>query len=153
MRLDELNGDALKRCCGSTAWVNRMLQLSPFPDRESLLSAADSVWNSLTASDWLEALAQHPKIGEKSAAKWSTEEQRGMETASRDTERQIRELNIAYERKFGWIFIVCATGKTAEEMVAMLTARLNDDADTELRTAAAEQSKITKLRIEKLLAE
>ena len=153
MRLDQLNEDAFKRCCGSTAWVNKMLQLRPFQDRESLLLAADTVWNSLAPADWLEAFVQHPKIGEKSGAKWSVEEQRGMGTASVDTAQAMRELNIEYEQKFGWIFIVCATGKTADEMLALLTARLDNDADTELRIAAAEQSKITKIRIEKLLAE
>jgi 2-oxo-4-hydroxy-4-carboxy-5-ureidoimidazoline decarboxylase len=158
MTLDELNNasetvarESLKQCCGSEAWVERMLALGPFADRSALLSAADSAWGSLTAADWLEAFAQHPKIGERSAARWSSEEQRGMERASLTTAAAMNQLNIEYERKFGWIFIVCASGKSAEEMLSLLAARLKNEPADELPIAAAEQAKITRLRLEKLL--
>lgn len=150
---DVLMSERLKQCCGSTAWVKRVMELHPFADREALLSAADTVWESLTPADWLEAFAQHPRIGATRAAKWSAEEQRGMGAATAQAATTMAQLNIDYERKFGWIFIICATGKSAEEMIASITMRLNNDPDTELKIAAAEQSKITKLRIAKLLAE
>ena len=153
MTLNKLDGDALKRCCGSRAWVQGMLQLNELPDRDALLSAADVVWYSLTPSDWLEAFSHHPEIGEKSASKWSAHEQSGMNEADAEIATTMRELNMQYRQKFGWIYIVCATGKTAAEMLAILRTRLLSDAEMELRNAAAEQSKITRLRLEKLLAE
>ena len=158
MTLDELNGaddviirESLKHCCGSEAWVEGMIGLRPFADRHALFSASDSVWKSLAASDWLEAFAQHPKIGEKSASRWSAEEQRGMEHASMVTALRMTQLNAEYERKFGWIFIVCASGKSADDMLALISRRVQNDPDTELRIAADEQSKISKLRLEKLI--
>lgn len=158
MTLDELNEademilrDSLQRCCGSHAWVERMIALRPFRDYSELLSSSESVWNSLAPTDWLEAFAHHPKIGAKSASQWSTEEQRGMETAGVPTAAAMAKLNAEYERKFGFIFIVCATGKSADEMLALITKRLQNDPETELHIAAAEQSKITALRLEKVL--
>ena len=160
MTLHELNtgseaavSESLKRCCDSQVWVQRVVALRPFADESSLLQAADDVWGSLTRSDWLEAFAQHPKIGQRSASKWSSTEQSGMDHASMDTHAAMHQLNIDYERKFGWIFIVCATGKTADEMRTLLIERLNNDPTTELAIAAAEQCKITKLRVQKLLDE
>lgn len=153
MKLRELDRESLKQCCGSAVWVERMLALQPFSDENDLLSAADAVWNSLSAADWLEAFAQHPKIGEKSSAKWSSQEQKGMERADGNLIGEMYSLNIEYEKTFGYIFIVCATGKSATEMMELLKFRLTNDPNTELRTAAAEQSKITRLRLEKLLNE
>jgi 2-oxo-4-hydroxy-4-carboxy-5-ureidoimidazoline decarboxylase len=151
MKLGQLDKDSLKQCCGSTVWVERMLARQPFAEKDDLFKAADAVWNSLTPPDWLEAFAQHPKIGENSGAKWSSQEQKGMESADEEIAVEIRRLNIEYEKKFGYIFIVCATGKSATEMMDLLKSRLTNDANTELHTAAAEQSKITRLRLEKLL--
>ncbi len=119
----------------------------------------DRVWWSLTPDDWLEAFRSHPKIGEKKASdkvsaqsqQWSGQEQAGVSRASQDTADSLAALNRAYEQKFGFIFIICATGKTSEEMLAALQTRLNHDSDTELRLAAAEQAKITELRLKKLL--
>jgi OHCU decarboxylase len=153
MKLDELDADALKRCCGSTAWVNGMLELRPFRDMDGLFAAADAVWNGLTPSEWLQAFSAHPKIGAKTSEKWSAGEQRGMDSANVETTQRMAEQNSEYERKFGWIFIVCATGKTADEMLANLTQRMHNDGETELKIAAAEQAKITKLRLEKLFTE
>jgi 2-oxo-4-hydroxy-4-carboxy-5-ureidoimidazoline decarboxylase len=153
MKLGEINREGLKRCCGSTTWVDGMLERQPFRDKGMLLAAADEVWNGLTTADWLEAFAAHPKIGENTAGQWSAAEQRGMDEANAKTAAKIAELNAEYEQKFGWIFIVCATGKSADEMLAIVSERINNDPQTELRIAAAEQSKITKLRLEKLLAE
>ena len=160
MTLQDLNtgnaaavAEALKQCCGSGAWVERMIGLRPFASQTALLSKAATVWKSLAPADWLEAFAHHPKIGEKSAAKWSSEEQHGMQEASTDTAAAMDQLNIDYEQKFGWIFIVCATGKTAGEMLALIAARLRNDPAAELTVAACEQAKITKLRLEKLLAQ
>ena len=120
---------------------------------------ADRVWWSLTPDDWLEAFRSHPKIGEKKAGEkvstqsqqWSGQEQAGVSRASQDTVDSLAALNRAYEQKFGFIFIICATGKTPDEMLAALQERLQHDSDTELRLAAAEQAKITELRLKKLL--
>ena len=149
----------LLKCCGSTAWARRMAAQRPFGDTQELLSAADDIWRSLDANDWLEAFAAHPKIGGKRAAReqdaqaqsWSEQEQSGAREAGQATLDELAEANRAYEERFGHIFIVCATGKTAGEMLALLRARLSNDAATELRNAAEEQRKITRLRLEKLL--
>lgn len=149
----------LLKCCGSTAWARALASRRPFRDARELFVAADEVWWSLSGRDWLEAFAAHPRIGGRKAAHaqhaqaegWSEQEQAGARAAAQATLDELAEANRAYEEKFGYIFIVCATGKTAAEMLALLRARLPNDADTELRTAAAEQSKITGLRLEKLL--
>jgi len=149
----------LLKCCGSTAWARRMETQRPFGDAEELLTAADEIWRSLKESDWLEAFAAHPKIGGQKAAReqdaqarnWSEQEQSGASLAAQETLDALAEANRAYEEKFGHIFIVCATGKSAVEMLDILRARLSNDARTELRNAAEEQRKITRLRLEKLL--
>lgn len=122
--------------------------------------AADRIWWSLDPQDWLEAFHSHPKIGEKKAAaptaaeaqQWSEEEQSGINNSAKQTLDALAELNRAYEEKFGFIFIVCASGKSTEEMLAILHERMGNDLSEELRIAAAEQSKITDLRLRKLLA-
>ena len=149
----------LLKCCGSNAWARRMEAQRPFGDARELFAAADEIWRSLGESDWLEAFAAHPKIGGRRAAReqdpqaeaWSEQEQSGASIAAQATLAELDEANRAYEEKFGHIFIVCATGKTAAEMLALLLARLPNDAATELRNAAEEQRKITRLRLEKLL--
>ena len=149
----------LRQCCGSTRWTEQMSNDRPYSSRESLIKHADRVWWSLAPDDWFEAFRSHPKIGEKKAGdkvsaqsqQWSGQEQAGVSSASEDTANSLAELNRAYEEKFGFIFIICATGKTSEEILAALQDRLNHDSDTELRLAAAEQAKITELRLKKLL--
>lgn len=142
----------LAQCCGSPAWVERITARRPFQNADGLFAESDRVWWSLDQSDWFEAFAKHPKIGEKRADPWSSEEQRGMQRADQDTAASMEELNRRYQERFGWIFIVCATGKSAGEMLSTLQARLGNEPDHEIQIAASEQAKITKLRLEKLLA-
>ncbi|MBD0369611.1 MAG: 2-oxo-4-hydroxy-4-carboxy-5-ureidoimidazoline decarboxylase [Pyrinomonadaceae bacterium] len=147
------------KCCGSKRWAERMAKERPFHDVDSLLTTSDHICSSLDASDWLEAFSHHPKIGERRAAqavssearKWSEEEQAGAKNSSEETMRELIEANREYERRFGFIFIVCATGKSTEEMLNLLKARLKNDADKELSVAAEEQRRITRLRLKKLL--
>jgi len=149
----------LLQCCGSKRWAADMSNARPFPNLESLLAAADNTWWSLDRSDWLEAFRSHPKIGEKKSAdrvstqsqQWSGQEQAGVASAARETVDSLAALNRAYEQKFGFIFIICATGKTSDEMLSALRERLQNDPEAELPIAAAEQSKITGLRLKKLL--
>jgi 2-oxo-4-hydroxy-4-carboxy-5-ureidoimidazoline decarboxylase len=161
MTVDQLNAapaeiarQALYDCCGSTAWVDRMTKARPYQDLPNVQQCGEKLWWSLNEFDWLEAFAAHPKIGEKkSSMKWSAAEQSGMSEASEATASFIASMNEDYERKFGWIFIVCATGKSASEMQRILQGRLQNSRESELRIAAAEQIKITNLRLEKLVAE
>lgn len=150
---------ALAECCGSTRWVAGMLARRPFKSRGSLDAAADEIWCSLEPRDWLEAFASHPRIGARSGAsaqrsraeRWAAGEQRSVERADRDVRNALEAVNFEYEERFGHIYIVCATGKTAEEMLALARERLRNDPGDELKIAAQEQRKITRLRLEKLL--
>jgi len=147
------------KCCGSKAWVSRMVKEIPFADPASLLNKADLVWWSLEPEDWLQAFRSHPKIGEKKAEQpqstaakaWSEQEQSGTAGSTLDIMSALAAGNQAYAERFGYIFIVCATGKSAEEMLAILQSRLDNAPLEELRIAAEEQSKITKLRLRKLI--
>lgn len=161
--LNSLNADEaakeLLQCCGSKRWAAEMATARPFATLETLLARADDIWWSLDRSDWLEAFRSHPKIGEKKAAdkvsaqsqQWSGQEQSGVAHASQHTVDSLAALNEAYEQKFGFIFIICATGKTSDEMLSALRERLQHDREAELPIAAAEQGKITELRLKKLL--
>ena len=122
----------------------------PFPDLETVLAHADRVWCSLSEQDRLEAFRAHPRIGER-AAGGSEHEQSGTRDASAELISQLAEANRWYEQRFGHIFLICATGRTADEMLAALNERLGNDARTELRIAAEEQRKITRIRLERLL--
>jgi len=162
-RLNELSANQADveflKCCGSTRWAQTMTQARPFAGLDDVLTGADRIWWSLSEADWLEAFRAHPKIGEKKAAttqsaeaqKWSAQEQSGVTQASASTISELAERNREYEDRFGFIFIVCASGKSSEEMLAIINERIRNKAETELRAAAAEQSKITRLRLEKLL--
>jgi OHCU decarboxylase len=146
------------KCCGSTQWARAMTKARPFKALDDVLVEADQIWWSLSEADWLEAFRAHPKIGEKKAAtaqsaeaqKWSAQEQSGVTQAPASTINELAERNRDYEDRFGFIFIVCASGKSSEEMLAIINERIRNDAETELRAAAVEQSKITRLRLEKL---
>lgn len=159
MTLDELDesvdlelGPRLLECCGSSNWVKQMLAARPFKTLASLEAAATAAWWSLSSTDWLEAFSKHPRIGEKGkVSQWSSQEQSGMESAAVSVAARLADLNRVYFEKFGWIFIVCATGKSAEEMLSLLETRLPNAPDDEIRIAAAEQNKITLLRLKKLL--
>jgi 2-oxo-4-hydroxy-4-carboxy-5-ureidoimidazoline decarboxylase len=151
--------EALARCCGSIRWVERMLAARPFASSDALLSLADEIWNGLDSDDHLEAFRHHPQIGTNPAelarkfpdsASWAAQEQAGASGADSQTLSALRAENLTYAAHFGFIFIVCATGKSADEMLALLRARMPNHRATELRVAAAEQAKITKLRLEKL---
>jgi OHCU decarboxylase len=150
----------LTRCCGSRAWACELARRRPFRDVEELLRAADDASLDLNELDWLDAFRSHPKIGEREAAAgqtqvekaWSADEQSGVGAAGGEARAELARLNREYEEKFGHIFIVCATGKTADEILALLRERLRNDAGAELRVAAEEQRRITHLRLRKLLA-
>ncbi|HEX8361918.1 MAG TPA: 2-oxo-4-hydroxy-4-carboxy-5-ureidoimidazoline decarboxylase [Longimicrobium sp.] len=162
-RLNRLPAEEAERelltCCGSREWARRMAVARPFADERSLLEKAATVWWALGAEDWREAFRAHPRIGERKAEAgqsareqaWSAGEQAGMESAAEATQRALAEGNRAYDERFGHIYIVCASGKTADEMLSILTRRLANDPATELRAAAEEQRKITRIRLEKLL--
>jgi 2-oxo-4-hydroxy-4-carboxy-5-ureidoimidazoline decarboxylase len=151
----------LADCCSASRWVSRMLAQRPFKSRAALLSTADEIWRSLDSSDWREAFSHHPRIGERKSAKpqsergsvWAAGEQSGVEGADDDLRADLAAANREYEQRFGYIFIVFATGKSVEEMLALARERLRNDPDTELRIAADEQWKITRLRLNKLLGE
>ena len=164
MTLEQLNGLSsteaeaeFLKCCGSHVWATVMADGRPFATAEALFAKADDVSASLADLDWLEAFRAHPKIGERKAAqsqqeqRWSSQEQSAMQSASTDTVARLARGNQEYEAKFGFIFIVCASGKSSDEMLAMLNNRLRNDPQTELSVAAQEQKKITRLRLEKLL--
>ncbi len=158
--------DELLQCCGSRHWAGRMADERPFSDTEELREKATDIWWSLDSHDWLEAFRSHPKIGENKpttsqdkkdqphsgARKWSEQEQAGVRNAKEETMDYLAQLNRKYEAKFGYIFIVCATGKSSEEMLTLLRERLENDETKELPIAAAEQAQITHLRLKKLLA-
>jgi OHCU decarboxylase len=147
------------KCCGSGNWARSMAAERPFSNVEQLIETADRIWRSLDSQDWLEAFHSHPKIGERKSAtvtsteaqKWSESEQAGTREAAKQTMEDLAELNRQYEEKFGHIFIVCATGKTSEEMLDNLRSRINNNPSAELRIAAGEQAKITRLRLHKLI--
>lgn len=148
----------LLRCCGSSRWAEAVARSRPFPDRARLDEVASRVWWSLGREDWLEAFACHPRIGERKAPSgaetaWSSQEQAGTRGAAEATMAELARRNAAYEARFGHVYLVCATGKTADEMLALVRARLGNDPDTELRVAAGEQDKITRIRLGKLLGE
>ncbi len=146
----------LSRACGSTRWVDRMMQRRPFGTHAKLLFAARNEWFGLTEQDWLEAFSHHPRIGDRASLATrfpathdlSAKEQSSMASASEDVIDELATANEAYLDRFGFIFIVCATGKSAAEMLALLRARLPNDRATELRNAAEEQAKITALRLQ-----
>lgn len=139
------------RCCGSPRWADAMTACRPFRDEAELFARATEFWRALPAEEWLAAFAAHPKIGERSRpASWSAAEQAGVASAGENVLESLAQENRNYEAKFGFIFIVCASGKSAGEMLTLLRQRLLNDRGTELRVAAGEQEKIARLRLEKL---
>jgi 5-hydroxyisourate hydrolase/2-oxo-4-hydroxy-4-carboxy-5-ureidoimidazoline decarboxylase len=153
--------DAFLRCCGSRRWAEAMERGRPYADAPALLAAAEREFGSLAREDWLEAFSHHPRIGDRDSlaarfpatAGWSASEQAEVAGAGEDVLDALLRGNREYETRFGHIFIVCATGKTAAEMLALLRERLPNAPAAELEIAAAEQRKITALRLAKLLAE
>jgi 2-oxo-4-hydroxy-4-carboxy-5-ureidoimidazoline decarboxylase len=148
------------KCCGSLRWAEAMVELRAHAVTVGGLTLlANEMWWSLDQDDWLEAFRSHPKIGEKKAAQplsmqskeWSGQEQSSMREADQDTVDDLARLNREYEKKFGFIFIVCATGKSAADMLDILRDRISNEPEVELPIAAAEQAKITELRLKKLI--
>jgi len=167
LQLDVLNGDPEKarefllHCCAGARWVEAMLAHRPFRDPKHVYDCAAICWRRLERADWLEAFSQHPRIGDLSGARalgdteraWAEGEQSGAARAAESVRLALAEGNREYERKFGHVFIVCATGKSGEEMLALLRQRLNHPPEAELAIAAAEEEKITRIRLEKLLSQ
>lgn len=166
MTLQELNSypryraeGELVKCCGSTAWVRTITGRRPFASRDRLLRAASEVWWRLDAADWLEAFRAHPQIGQQRAVaptsfqaqSWSAEEQSGMSRVGVGVTMALEKANQEYLAKFGYIFIVCAAGKCADQMLSLLKSRLANPPEAEIRVAAEEQDKITRLRLDKLV--
>jgi 2-oxo-4-hydroxy-4-carboxy-5-ureidoimidazoline decarboxylase len=166
MTLDDLNllprteaAIRFSHCCGSSQWAKTMALKRPYFDQDELLKAADSVWRRLTTDDWKEAFSHHPKIGDVEALRerfastptWAEGEQANVRNTPEAILDSLARANIEYEKRFGYIFIVCATGKTADEMLSLLEHRLQNDPADEINVAAEEQRKITQLRLHKLL--
>lgn len=142
------------RCCGSSNWSARMAKRRPFSSLEELQEIADREWRACSREDCLEAFAAHPRIGERLGSRWSEQEQSGViSSVSSQAQTELAKVNAAYEARFGYIFIVCATGKSAREILGLLKARLANDAAVELQNAAEEQRRITRMRLRKLLGE
>ncbi len=166
MTLHELNilpqpqlKEELLKCCGSATWVKMMMAYFPADDLVEILEDAEEMWYACSKEDWKEAFTHHPKIGDvesltkkfASTAEWASGEQSSVNVASKETIEALAEGNRLYEEKFGYIFIVCATGKSAEEMLDLLQSRLRNSPNEEIQIAADEQNMITKLRLDKLL--
>ena len=155
---DEAHANFL-RCCGSERWARAMVAEAPYPSEERLLDVANAAFDAMAEIDWLEAFRAHPKIGDlasmkkkfASTANWSAGEQGAMSEAAEELLTELAAANAEYETKNGFIFIVCATGKSPREMLTRLRERLAHTRDEELRIAAGEQRKITHIRLEKLL--
>jgi len=152
---------AFERCCGCTGWVDQMVTRRPFADQAQLLAFARDAWDALPPEDWRDAFAHHPRIGDRASlegrsaasADLAAREQAGATSASRATLEALAEGNRAYQERFGYIFIVFASGRSADEMLAILRNRLGNQPEAELALAAAEQWKIMRLRLERLLDE
>lgn len=148
----------LFNCCGSTAWVKGMMEIFPVNDLVDLLEYAEEKWYDCNPADWMEAFMHHPKIGDTQSVHttvspsndYASQEQKGIESAEKGILTALEKANENYMENFGYIFIVFATGKSAEEMLDILNSRINNDPHEELNIAAGEQNKITRLRLEKL---
>ena len=155
---EERQADLLGRCCGSSRWIESMLQRIPFADWSSVRAAADEIWRELDREDWLEAFSDHPRIGDIDALRarfastraWASGEQSGVDSASEEVLAGLAMGNRHYEERFGYIFIVCATGKSAAAMLKLLQERLGNSPEEELPVAAEQQRQIMQLRLDKL---
>jgi 2-oxo-4-hydroxy-4-carboxy-5-ureidoimidazoline decarboxylase len=146
-------------CCGARRWARQLTERRPIPDKTALLKTSEEIWRSLDQRDWIEAFESHPRIGESKAqqkvdprsAAWSGQEQSGV--GGDQVQTALAERNREYERRFGHIFIVCATGKTGAEILEILERRLENDPASELLEAAEEQRQITQLRLQRWMEE
>jgi len=148
-------------CCGSRTWAAELVKRRPLADRATLLAASDEIWQNLTASDWLEAFRSHPRIGESrpsqtasaQSAAWSSQEQQKVADANDAVKIALADANRVYEDRFGYIFIVCASGKSGPEILEILQRRLHNDKNAELHEAAEQQRQITQIRLNRWLSE
>ncbi len=152
--------EAMLACCGSKRWAAAMVALRPIGSVLQLSEAADRVWSTMQETDWLEAFACHPRIGERrpahasaKSAAWSRQEQSASEAADQQVLAELAQGNALYEQRFGFTYIVCATGKSAQEMLAILRRRLASNREAELREAAEQQRQIMRIRLGKWLTE
>jgi OHCU decarboxylase len=148
----------LLACCGSRTWARHVAAGRPYADLDALVATSDRVWSRLSPEDWREAFAKHPRIGERAAATatatergWSGGEQSRAQKSPAAVLAELAIANAEYEDRFGHVFLICATGKTADEILANARSRLRNDPDRELAVAAEEQRRITHLRLRKLL--
>jgi 2-oxo-4-hydroxy-4-carboxy-5-ureidoimidazoline decarboxylase len=156
----EKKRELLLQCCGSNCWADKMLSIFPFEDLVELEEAAEEKWYECNEEDWKEAFDHHPKIGDMDSLKqkftaiktWAEGEQAGFATTSEEVLKEMQESNDQYQKKFGFIYIVSATGKTATKLLSTIKDRLNNSAENEIKIAAEEQNKITQLRLQKLFA-
>jgi len=152
--------DAMLACCGARRWATAMVALRPIASVAELSAAADREWSRMEEADWMQAFACHPRIGDRKpahtsaqSATWSAQEQSSTTSAADRVLAELAEGNAIYEHRFGFTYIVCATGKSAEEMLTILNRRLAGDHATELREAAEQQRQITQIRLGKWLVE
>ncbi|ADO68840.1 2-oxo-4-hydroxy-4-carboxy-5-ureidoimidazoline decarboxylase [Stigmatella aurantiaca] len=165
-RLDWLNGLSLEeaqaeflRCCGSRRWAEGMARARPFARETAVYTEAGWLWSQTGPEDWKEAISHHPRIGDvsqlrerfKATGTWSAQEQKGVQGASEEVLQALADGNREYEERFGFTFLICATGKGASEILEQLRERLNNPPPLEMRIAAGEQAQITRIRLEKLL--
>ena len=150
--------EALSRCCGSQNWAKKMAQSRPFGSLERMNETAVQIWQDLQVTDWFEAFEHHPRIGDRQALaarfastrNWSANEQAGVEVAEEDILDRLASGNEKYSQRFGYVFLVFATGKSALEMLSLLESRINNSPEEELQIAQQEQQKIKLLRLEKM---
>jgi 2-oxo-4-hydroxy-4-carboxy-5-ureidoimidazoline decarboxylase len=149
---------ALLSCCAAQRWTEGVTAMRPFMKEEDLFAAADHVWAEMQEADWMQAFRAHPRIGDRKpvhasaqSSAWSRQEQASADTAQAEVLAQLARGNERYEELFGFTYIVCATGKSAEEMLGILQRRLASDRQTELREAAEQQRQITQIRLRKWL--
>ena len=152
--------EAMLACCGARRWAQSMVALRPYRSVETLSLTADEVWSTMEEADWLEAFACHPRIGERKTPKapsqsaaWSQQEQSSTANAANQVLVDLGAGNLQYAQRFGFTYIVCATGKSAEEMLAILQRRLSNERAAELREAAEQQRQIMQIRLGKWLVE
>jgi 2-oxo-4-hydroxy-4-carboxy-5-ureidoimidazoline decarboxylase len=151
---DEALATALAACCSSPQWIEQILEHRPYVDEGALLSASDAATAALDAGALADALAGHPRIGERatgSGGEWSRQEQSGVSSAGADVLEEIAAANAEYEQQFGQVYLVCASGRSAEELLAVCRSRLTNDPETEAQVVRGELAKITRIRLGKLL--
>ncbi|MPY80406.1 MAG: 2-oxo-4-hydroxy-4-carboxy-5-ureidoimidazoline decarboxylase [Actinophytocola sp.] len=143
--------DAVLRCCSAPSWVDAVTANRPYRSLDDLLNTSDNAVKELTEDDIEQAIAGHPRIGDNGGGRWSKQEQSGTDGASDDTRAELAKGNAAYEERFGRVFLICATGLSAEQMLGQLRERLGSDPDAERAVVREELRKINRLRLEKLV--